>query len=74
MFPLDRSLRVEVYIGGSLAKVAFRELLAKKAEIESAFGQALEWEELPDKQDSRIAFYMPGTEKREGQSTLEFAD
>jgi len=67
-FPWDRSLRVEVYIGGVLAKAAFKELAAKRAEIEAAFGQPLEWEELPSKQDSRLAFYMPGNEKREDKT------
>jgi Domain of unknown function (DUF4268) len=66
-FPWDRSLRVEVYIGGSLAKAAFKQLIAKKTEIEAAFGQPLDWEELQGKQDSRISFYMPGNEKRENR-------
>ncbi len=66
-FPWDKSLRVEIYIGGSLAKSAFKALLAKKDEIEKSFGQKLEWEELPGKAASRIAFYMPGNEKRENR-------
>ena len=67
-FPWDKSLRVEVYIGGALAKAAFNALLEKKGEIEAKFGAALEWEELPGRVASRIAYYMPGNEKREDRS------
>ena len=64
-FTATGRLRVEIYIGNRLAKAAFRHLVASKAEIEAAFGADLEWEELPQGQDSRIAFYMPGEQKRE---------
>jgi hypothetical protein len=67
VFPWDRSLRLEIYIDKSLAKSAFRALHDQQAEIERAFGQQLSWEELPDRQGSRIAFYMPGDEKRKGR-------
>ena len=67
VFPWDKSLRVEAYMGGSMAKAAFRELLTRKDEIEAAFGQKLEWEELPNNVASRIAFYMPGNEKRDSR-------
>ena len=62
--PWDKSLRVEIYIDRPLAKVAFKGLMAQKEQIETAFGQPLSWEELPDRQASRIAFYMPGNERR----------
>jgi hypothetical protein len=68
-FPWDKSLRVEVYIDKSHAKEAFHALQAQKAQIERAFGHPLEWEELPRGQASRIAYYMPGNEKRRDDGT-----
>jgi hypothetical protein len=60
-------LRLEVYIDGSRAKDAFFYLYHLQSEIEAVFGQPLSWEELPDARSSRIAFYMPGVEKRENR-------
>jgi hypothetical protein len=68
-FPWDKSLRLEIYIDKSLAKVAFNALRNQKDQIEKEFGQSLTWEELPDNKASRIAFYMPGDEKRGEQAT-----
>lgn len=51
-------LRAEVYLYKGAE--TFPQLAAKKDEIETAFGQALEWEELPDKVASRIAVYREG--------------
>lgn len=68
-FPWDKSLRIEIYIDKSLAKTAFKILYEQKAQIEKAFGESLTWEELPDKQASRISFYMPGNDKRGERST-----
>tara|TARA_R110002072_G_scaffold10055_11_gene47670 strand:- start:1648 stop:2628 length:981 start_codon:yes stop_codon:yes gene_type:complete len=50
-------LRVEAYLGGAHAKLVFRELKARQAEIEQEFGGPLQWEELPAGQDSRVALY-----------------
>jgi hypothetical protein len=51
-------LRAEVYlVHGS---ETFPPLLAKKAEIEAAYGGTLNWEELPDKRASRVATYRDG--------------
>lgn len=41
-------------------KAAFHELLAHKDEIEKTFGEALEWQELPEGEGCRIRFVMPG--------------
>jgi hypothetical protein len=71
VFPWDKSLRLEVYIDGSLAKQAFNLLLERKGEIEAAFGEPLVWEELPEARASRISFYMPGNEKRENREDWE---
>lgn len=49
----------ELYLGGPTAKQAFKVLQADKAAIEKELG-ALEWQELPEGQDSRIVVYKPG--------------
>lgn len=51
-------LRVEVYL--YKGKEMFLQLLAQKAAIEAAFGEALSWEELPERVGSRIAIYRDG--------------
>jgi hypothetical protein len=66
-FTSTGQLRIEAYLGGTLAKAVYYELLAQQAEIEEAFGDSLVWEELPKGQDSRIAYYMPGTQKRDNK-------
>ena len=42
------------------AKAAFKALLAQRATIEAKFGEALEWQELPDRQGCRICKDLPG--------------
>ena len=49
-------LGCEIYIRGTQAKKAFKLLEQQKPEIEAQLGP-LDWQELPDKQDSRIAIY-----------------
>jgi hypothetical protein len=66
-FTATNRLRVEVYLGGRLAKAAFRHLLQMKDALEASFGAPFEWEELPQGQDSRIAVYMPGQQKRDNR-------
>jgi hypothetical protein len=53
-----RQVRAELYISGDLAKTFFGLLKNQKAEIESELGYPLEWEELPDARDCRIACYL----------------
>jgi hypothetical protein len=67
-FTAAGQLRVEIYIGGKLAKKAFHLLLQNREAIESAFGASLTWEELPKGQDARVAYYMPGIQKRESRA------
>ena len=67
-FTATGQLRVEAYLGGSLAKSAFHALEAQRNEVENAFGAKLNWEELPKGQDSRIAYYMPGVQKRDDKA------
>jgi Domain of unknown function (DUF4268) len=53
-----RHVRAELYIKGDLAKIFFGLLKNQKADIERELGSPLEWEELPDAQDCRIANYL----------------
>jgi Domain of unknown function (DUF4268) len=48
-------IRAELHIGGAHAKAYFRMLQDQKGEIERELGYPLDWEELPEAQDSRIA-------------------
>jgi hypothetical protein len=50
-----RKIHVELYLRGTTAKQFFRLLLSQKVEIERELGYALDWQELPEGQDSRIA-------------------
>jgi hypothetical protein len=50
-----RQVRAELYISSSKAKAFFHLLEAQKDEIERDLGFALDWEELPAGQDSRIS-------------------
>jgi hypothetical protein len=67
-FTSAKRLRVEAYIGGPAAKVVFAKLKQKQVEIEAAITGDLEWEELPEGQDSRIALYMPGYQSRDDRN------
>lgn len=60
-------LRIEAYIGGVLAKAAFDILHSNKSAIEKEFGDELQWEALPKGQDSRVAYYMDGVQKRDNR-------
>jgi hypothetical protein len=53
-----RQVRAELYIHGERAKIFFALLQNQKNQIESEIGYALQWEELPSGQDSRIARYL----------------
>jgi len=53
-----RQIRAELYIHGERAKAFFALLEKQKGQIESEIGYTLEWEELPDGQDSRVARYL----------------
>ena len=73
-FEIDLTIRTikprvgcELYISGEQAKKAYNALLKNKEEIEKEFGEKLDWQELPEKRDCRIALYNIGAdiEKRE---------
>ena len=53
-----KRIRVELYLRTEHAKAFFHLLLEQKDDVEKEFGFPLEWEELPDRQDSRIAAYL----------------
>ncbi|MCY4007124.1 MAG: DUF4268 domain-containing protein [Rhodobacteraceae bacterium] len=55
-------IRVELYLGTEQAKAFFHLLRAQKDDIERELGSSLEWEELPDRRDSRIAVYLDKTD------------
>lgn len=67
-FTANNQLRVEVYVSGSSAPAIFDALQARRNEIESAFGQKLEWEILRG-QEKRIAYYMPGIQRKDLKSS-----
>lgn len=53
-----RQIRAELYLQGPSAKTFFGLLKNQQAEIERELGYALEWQELPEGQDSRIAIFL----------------
>jgi hypothetical protein len=66
-FSSDNGLRVEAYIDGSKAKLAFAELHSRKADIEASFGDTLFWEDIPENRGARISCTMPGNERRQNR-------
>ena len=56
--PSKKYVRTELYISGKDAKNFFGLLEDQKYEIEQELGYPLEWEELPARQDCRIARYL----------------
>jgi hypothetical protein len=50
-----KQIHVELYLRGTSAKRFFELLQNQKAGIEQELGYALDWQELPEGQDSRIA-------------------
>ena len=58
MITPKKKIRAEIYLGRANAKAFFWLLKAQSAAIEQELGYALEWEELPAGQDSRIAIYL----------------
>lgn len=66
-FTGSNQLRVEAYVSGAAAPTAFQALHLRKAEIEAAFGGELAWELLQG-HEKRIAFYMPGQQKKDAKA------
>jgi hypothetical protein len=63
-FTGTNQLRVEAYVSGLAAPAAFEALRNRKDIVEAAFGNELSWEQLQG-HEKRIAFYMPGIQKKE---------
>ena len=53
-----RQIRAELYLSGVNAKAFFGLLRRQKDAIERELGYQLDWEELPEGQDSRISSYL----------------
>ncbi len=62
-FVSGNKLRIEAYISGTAAPLAFDQLLAFKHEIESEIDHGLSWATLQG-HEKRIALYMPGIQKK----------
>ena len=58
----ERWVRAEIYIGSEFAKVFFGQLHAQQQAIENELGYPLQWEELPERRDCRIAVYLNDTD------------
>ena len=58
----QRQVRAELYISGASAKAFFHLLAQHRSHIEQELGYPLSWEELPEKQDCRIAIYLPDSD------------
>ncbi len=68
----SKEVGCEIYIRGKEAKEAFAQLEQQKDQLESALGK-LEWQELPDGQDSRIKQSFSGDSKdKEQWGTLHY--
>lgn len=63
----SNQIRIEAYISGPSAPIAFEALKARRIEIESNFGSELFWEDLQG-HEKRIAFYMPGEHKKDAKT------
>ena len=62
-----RQIRSELYMGGGSAKAFFHLLAEQREAIEQEFGYPLEWEEFPNRQDSRITAYMSDVDPEDEQ-------
>lgn len=57
---VQKRLGCEIYLRGESAKAAFHLLKQQQAMIEQELAATLQWQELPDGQDSRITLYQAG--------------
>lgn len=66
-----KRIGVELYFHNDPLKIGFNQLLAQRAQIESEFGEQLEWQELPTKKASRIAIFRDGSDPADTASFPE---
>jgi Domain of unknown function (DUF4268) len=55
-------IKVEIYLSGKRAKANFAMLLGHKAEIESAVGSKLDWQEMPEGIECRICLFRANSD------------
>ncbi|QDU88405.1 hypothetical protein Pla175_17810 [Pirellulimonas nuda] len=65
------NIRVELYLSGKQASARFYALMQERPAIEAAFGDKLDWQELPDKIASRIAYFRPNSDVEDRASWPE---
>jgi hypothetical protein len=58
-------IRTELYISGGQAKAHFNLLLQQRDAVHHDLGYALEWEELPEGQDSRVSCTLPNVDPQD---------
>lgn len=61
----EQWLKSELYIHGKLAKDYFRQLMEERESIERDFGDALDWQVLPDRIGTRIGVYKRNVDPME---------
>lgn len=54
----SKSVGVELYVPSDDDKAIFRDLMEKKAEIETGIGAPLDWQELPERKGSRVRLLL----------------
>ena len=57
-----QEIGIRIYVKGQNATAHFHLLMEKREEIESEFGEPLEWDELPDHDSSRISLHKGDTD------------
>jgi hypothetical protein len=67
MFRQSHQICAELHIAGEEAKHVFRLLKDDQQSIEQELGYPLQWEELPDQQDCRIAVYQDDVDPQNQQ-------
>ena len=60
-----REIRSELYIAGDRAKAFFHLLHEQKDTVEQELGYPLEWEELPERRDSRVCIRLGDVDPRD---------
>lgn len=67
-------IRAEIYLRGPAAKTFFGLLKKQQEEIEAALGYGLDWQVLPERQDSRIAVAAPSMLDRQRLARFHVPD
>ena len=65
-----KRIRAELYLSTEYAKAFFHLLYQQKNDVEEELGFPLDWEELSDRRDSRIAVYLDHTEPEDRQDWM----